>query len=123
MRTYLVAIVANNEQEVIDFLITSPNGPQAPDSGIDCWWIAEDDRHDGSDNDSAIFVPQGSQADMATLVRVWIASNLDLWLERGYPYATTDVAGGWWPPRIDQWPNGYRGRHRAGDTTHWWEVH
>lgn len=24
---------------------------------IDCWWIAEDDRIDGSDNDSAFFIP------------------------------------------------------------------
>ena len=28
---------------------------------VDSWWIAEDDRHDGSDNDSAIFVPMGEQ--------------------------------------------------------------
>lgn len=28
---------------------------------IDSWWIAEDDRIDGSDNDSAVFVPMGSQ--------------------------------------------------------------
>lgn len=26
-----------------------------------CWWIAEDDRHDGSDNDSAVFVRMGNQ--------------------------------------------------------------
>ena len=25
------------------------------------WWIAEDDRVDGTDNDSAVFVPKGSQ--------------------------------------------------------------
>ena len=29
--------------------------------GIDCWWIAEDQREDGSDNDSAVFVPMGEQ--------------------------------------------------------------
>jgi len=28
---------------------------------LDSWWIAEDDRIDGSDNDSAVFVPMGSQ--------------------------------------------------------------
>ncbi len=27
-------------------------------AGLDCWWIAEDDRTDGSDNDSAVFIPQ-----------------------------------------------------------------
>jgi hypothetical protein len=30
-------------------------------SGIAEWWIAEDDRHDGSDNDSAVFVHPGVQ--------------------------------------------------------------
>lgn len=28
---------------------------------VDSWWVAEDDRHDGSDNHSAVFVPLGSQ--------------------------------------------------------------
>lgn len=28
---------------------------------VDSWWVAEDDRHDGSDRDSAIFVPMGTQ--------------------------------------------------------------
>lgn len=32
-----------------------------PHEVIDSWWIAEDDRIDGSDNDSAVFVPMGSQ--------------------------------------------------------------
>lgn len=32
-----------------------------PENPIECWWIAEDDRLDGSDCDSAIFVPMGSQ--------------------------------------------------------------
>lgn len=27
----------------------------------ECWWVAEDDRHDGSDNDSAVFVHPGTQ--------------------------------------------------------------
>jgi hypothetical protein len=29
---------------------------------LDCWWVAEDDRHDGSDNDSAVFVPPAQQS-------------------------------------------------------------
>lgn len=33
------------------------------------WWIAEDQRDDGSDNDSAVFVPKGSQAAAETLLR------------------------------------------------------
>lgn len=32
---------------------------------VECWWIAEDDRIDGSDNDSAVFVPYGSQEEEA----------------------------------------------------------
>lgn len=39
------------------------------DRGIaDSWWIAEDERYDGSDNDSAVFVPKGSQTAFARLV-------------------------------------------------------
>lgn len=30
---------------------------------ITSWWIAEDDRLDGSDNDSAVFVTKGFQGD------------------------------------------------------------
>ena len=29
---------------------------------VDSWWIAEDERYDRSDNDSAVFVPMGQQA-------------------------------------------------------------
>lgn len=28
---------------------------------VESWWVAEDDRHDGSDNDSAVFVHPGAQ--------------------------------------------------------------
>lgn len=35
---------------------------------VDSWWIAEDDRNDGSDNDSAVFVHPGSQAKAAVLL-------------------------------------------------------
>lgn len=36
-------------------------GPFQADAYVDSWWVAEDDRTDGSDNDSAVFVPMGSQ--------------------------------------------------------------
>ena len=36
--------------------------PKPGADGIDSWWIAEDERADGSDNDSAVFVPMGKQA-------------------------------------------------------------
>jgi hypothetical protein len=31
-------------------------------SPIECWWIAEDERMDGSDCDSAVFVTPGQQS-------------------------------------------------------------
>lgn len=40
--------------------LPSPGHPGV--DGIDSWWIAEDGRIDGSDNDSAVFVPMGRQA-------------------------------------------------------------
>lgn len=39
--------------------LPSPDHPGV--DGIDSWWIAEDERYDGSDNDSAVFVPKGKQ--------------------------------------------------------------
>lgn len=36
-------------------------GSEYADSLVEAWWIAEDDRQDGSDNDSAVFVNPGSQ--------------------------------------------------------------
>ena len=35
---------------------------------ISSWWFAEDERYDGSDNDSAVFVPMGQQAYWAAKV-------------------------------------------------------
>lgn len=36
--------------------------------GIGSWWIAEDDRADRSDNDSAVFVKPGAQAEAHQLL-------------------------------------------------------
>lgn len=49
------------------------NLPRPGSDGLDSWWIAEDERIDGSDNDSAIFVPMGTcrqSADMLASARV-----------------------------------------------------
>lgn len=43
-------------------VLESRGGPAA------CWWIAEDERHDGSDNDSAVFVTPGLQAAASRLL-------------------------------------------------------
>lgn len=42
--------------------ITLMNNLPKPGQVITSWWIAEDDRLDRSDNDSAVFVPMGTQA-------------------------------------------------------------
>lgn len=99
-RTYLVAVVATSETEVIDFLVSSPLGPDNPLGVIDSWWIAEDDRHDGSDGsyDSAIFVPRGGQQTLASLRDQWLENNTDLWDEEGYVFAATDTSGQWYQP-------------------------
>lgn len=36
--------------------------PRPSMNDIECWWVAEDDRIDGSDCDSAVFVKPGAQA-------------------------------------------------------------
>ena len=41
--------------KALQSVLTSHGGP------AECWWVAEDDRHDGSDNDSAVFVYPGTQ--------------------------------------------------------------
>lgn len=98
MRTFLVAVVAMDEKDVHDFLLASPKGPNSEDAVIDSWWIAEDDRQDRSDNDSAIFVPRGAQMDFASLRDQYIEAHTQEWEEDGYPYSETDVSGYWFPP-------------------------
>ncbi len=44
-------------------------GDGNPDLGvIEEWWVAEDDRRDGSDNDSAVFVTPGEQERAAAVL-------------------------------------------------------
>jgi hypothetical protein len=42
--------------------LSSNGGP------VDCWWVAEDDRQDGSDCDSAVFVTPGAQDEASRLL-------------------------------------------------------
>lgn len=74
--TVLVAV------EVPNVAIRNANEPSAWAQGIvsgllhrateeglvTSWWIAEDERYDRSDNDSAVFVPKGEQAEWAKRV-------------------------------------------------------
>ena len=60
--TILVAFTVEadtREQAHENLLITLPE----PNGFLDSWWVAEDDRTDGSDCDSAVFVHQGKQHD------------------------------------------------------------
>lgn len=43
-------------------LIRDNGGP------LESWWIAEDERYDGSDNDSAVFVPIGTQRAFSDMI-------------------------------------------------------
>jgi hypothetical protein len=38
------------------------------DVAVEGWWIAEDDRRDGSDNDPAVFCKQGMQSEASALL-------------------------------------------------------
>lgn len=104
MRTFLVAMVATDEDTLTRALVGAQLTDEASVGGyVDCWWIAEDDRHDRSDNDSAIFVPRGAQEDFTEVLRQHIEAHRDEWDEEGYPYPD-DVTGVWYlPPTQRQW--------------------
>ena len=46
-------------EQLFDYLPNHPSPKTTP--GLECWWVAEDDRLDNSDNDSAVFVTPGKQ--------------------------------------------------------------
>ena len=47
----------DRQEAMLDLMDELPR-PGAP---VVCWWVAEDDRIDNSDNDSAVFVHPGAQ--------------------------------------------------------------
>jgi hypothetical protein len=64
--TTLVAFVnlASSRQEAQALVMSllpreSINTAAWDGSNLDCWWLAEDDRIDGSDTESAVFIPEG----------------------------------------------------------------
>lgn len=62
--TVLVAFAVNAdnfEQAQRQLMTRLPDPETDGHSVIDSWWIAEDNRIDSSDNDSAVFVPMGAQ--------------------------------------------------------------
>jgi hypothetical protein len=71
MNTYTILVALEVEaetmglaQELLIHRLPVPGlGP------VQAWWIAEDERRDGSDNDSAVFVPMGDQVKWTNKVR------------------------------------------------------
>lgn len=57
--TIIVAITveAESHKDAQERIMRSLPKPSDNTEGITAWWIAEDERFDGSDNDSAIFIP------------------------------------------------------------------
>jgi hypothetical protein len=73
--------------------------PSLAGQHVESWWFAEDDRHDGSDLDSAVFVPMGEQAQWAEQVRAArdLPDRLDVTLydgglEVGNPHVPAEAA-------------------------------
>jgi hypothetical protein len=65
------AVWGDSDEDAQDRLMRSlprPESADGPENGIDCWWIAEDQRFDGSDNDSAVFVKMGKQQEAYTIL-------------------------------------------------------
>ncbi len=70
-----VVVAAPTRKDAEEYLHTRPS--LAPDgwSGaettpvIDSWWVAEDERYDGSDNDSAVFVIPGTQRESVSVLK------------------------------------------------------
>lgn len=67
---FLVALVVEGDvsretaEEYLMSVLPSPYNQyhyEDKEPAVESWWIAEDDRHDGSDNDSAVFVIPGKQ--------------------------------------------------------------
>lgn len=80
-RTYLVAVVVDAASEHSRAEVERALHPFLPaphtrlvgvdDAVIDSWWVAEDDRQDRSDNDSAMFVPyRGPRESRSALTQV-----------------------------------------------------
>lgn len=60
---------------------------------IDSWWIAEDDRTDGSDCDSAVFVSPGNQALASTLLQaVGLTPHHNVVVPVGGQFADADAS-------------------------------
>ena len=84
------SVLADSREDAMSNLLGEvlPGGRETEANELDGygtigWWFAEDDRIVPSDNDSAIFVPQGSQRDLRGVVKSYIRHNTDE--QVGYP--------------------------------------
>lgn len=68
--TVLVAFVVEGDTMADAQAALMPMLPRPQDLAptLDSWWVAEDVRYDGSDNDSAVFVPRDHQGQGNRLV-------------------------------------------------------
>lgn len=69
--TILAAFVIKGDsrqaaEEALHQLLPVPT--YADGNQLDCWWIAEDERYDRSDNDSAVFCKKGVQGPASRLL-------------------------------------------------------
>ena len=67
---FLVALVVRGPHQRASAEWQMHDGLQAimASEHIHEWWVCEDDRRDGSDNDSAVFVPKGEQVRWTSIV-------------------------------------------------------
>ena len=53
------------QQQLMNKLLPIAPFPRNVSNWLECWWIAEDERYDRSDLDSAVFVPPGTSQEQA----------------------------------------------------------
>lgn len=71
MSTYVILVaveVSGSDREHAHQRVQAAMPRPAEGSGIHSWWVAEDDRTDGSDSDSAVFVHKGGQIEGSGLL-------------------------------------------------------
>lgn len=69
-----------------------PSVDEIPEETVTSWWFAEDDRIDGSDTDSAIFVPPGEAWRISTALAVLgLTPNCNIVTYSAWPPERVDV--------------------------------
>ena len=49
------------QERLLPYLKPTLESYENPPGPVECWWVADDERYDGSDCDSAVFVTPGYQ--------------------------------------------------------------